>query len=256
MQNILAIWQREMKSYFVSPIAYVVLTIFLLLSGLFFFGNFLEIVQFTMTQAQQGGSNQPIDVPAYVIQSLLKTTSVILLFLVPMLTMGLFSEEKKRGTIELLRTTPVGHFQAMLGKYLACVTFLIILFVCSWITISPLFMYGQPDWKPILSGYLGVFLYGAALIALGLFVSTLTENQIVAVIITFGAALALWLFPVFFQSAAGAPKDVINYLSIISHLDDFTKGVIDTSHIVYYVTFAFVGLFLAYRSLESMRWKG
>jgi ABC-2 type transport system permease protein len=256
MQNILAIWQREMKSYFVSPIAYVVLTVFLFLSGLFFFGNLTEVVQYTMTQAQMGQGVQPIDVPAYVTQSLFRTMSVILLFLIPMLTMGLFSEEKKRGTIELLLTTPVGNFQAMLGKYLASATFLLILFAASGVTISPLFVDGSPDWKPILSGFLGLFLYGAALLALGLFISTLTENQIVAVIITFGASLVLWLISVFSSSAVGAAKDVINYMSVISHLDDFIKGVIDTSHVIYYVTFAFVGLFLAYRSLESMRWKG
>ena len=256
MRNTLAIWQREMKSYFVSPIAYVVLTVFLFLSGLFFFGNLTEVVQYTMTQAQMGQATQPIDVPAYVIQSLLKTTSVILLFLVPMLTMGLFSEEKKRGTIELLFTTPVGHFQAMIGKYLASLTFLIILFLSSGITISALFVYGRPDWKPILSGYLGMFLYGAALLALGLFISTLTENQIVAVVLTFGASLLLWLVRVFANSAVGVTKSVIEYLSVTGHLDDFVKGVIDTSNIIYYVTFAFVGLFLAYRSLESMRWKG
>lgn len=256
MHNILAIWQREMKSYFVSPIAYVVLTVFLFLSGLFFFGNLAEVVQYTMTQAQLGQGVQPIDVPAYVTQSLFRTMSVILLFMVPMLTMGLFSEEKKRGTIELLLTTPVGNFDAMIGKYLASATFLLILFLASGVTISPLFIYSQPDWKPILSGYIGLFLYGAALLALGLFISTLTENQIVAVVLTFGASLLLWLISVFSSSAVGATREAINYLSIISHLDDFIKGVIDTSHVVYYVTFAFLGLFLTYRSLESMRWKG
>jgi ABC-2 type transport system permease protein len=256
MQNILAIWQREIKSYFVSPIAYVVLTIFLILTGLFFFGNLTEIVQFTMSQAQMGQSSQAMDVPGYVMQRLFGTIIVILLLVIPMLTMGLFSEEKKRGTIELLLTTPVGNFQAMMGKYLASVTFLLILLLASGLTISPLFVYGQPDWKPILCGYLGLFLYGSALLAVGLFISTLTENQIVAVILTFGAALALWLIPSIFPSAAGVPKNIVNYLSIVNHLDDFIKGVIDTSHVVYYVTFAFVGLFLAYRSLESMRWKG
>ena len=256
MQNILAIWQREMKSYFISPIAYAVLIVYLLLTGLFFFGNLSEVVQYTMSMAQMGQGTQPIDVPAFVTQSLFRTTSVILLFLIPMLTMGLFTEEKKRGTIELLLTTPVGHFQAMIGKYLAGLTFLLILFVSSWITLSPLFIYGQPDWKPIMSGYFGMFLYGAALLALGLFISTLTENQVVAVVLTFGVSLLLWLVSVFSSSAVGATKSVIEYLSVISHLDDFIKGVIDTSHIIYYLTFAFVGLFLAYRSLESMRWKG
>jgi ABC-2 type transport system permease protein len=172
------------------------------------------------------------------------------------LTMGLFTEEKKRGTIELLLTTPVGHFQAMIGKYLASLTFLVILLISSGITISALFVYSNPDWKPILAGYLGLFLYGAALLALGLFISTLTESQVVAVVLTFGVSLVLWLINVFGASAAGATKNVIEYLSVISHLDDFIKGVIDTSHIIYYATFAFVGLFLAYRSLESARWKG
>jgi ABC-2 type transport system permease protein len=145
MQNIVAIWQREMKSYFVSPIAYVVLTVFLFLSGLFFFGNLTQIVQYTMMQAQMGQGMQPIDVPAYVIQSLLKTTSVILLFLIPMLTMGLFSEEKKRGTIELLLTTPVGNFHAMLGKYLASLTFLALLLFFSMVS-----QIGNPFFQAIL----------------------------------------------------------------------------------------------------------
>jgi ABC-2 type transport system permease protein len=256
MQNILAIWKREIKSYFVSPIAYVVLTIFLFLMGFFFFGNLTELVQYSMAQAQYGQTGQPLDVPAYVMRSLFSSTSVILLFLIPMLTMGLFSEEKKRGTIELLLTTPVSNFQAMIGKYLASLTFLLILFVSSFFTISTLFLYSQPYWKPILSGYLGLFLFGAALLALGLFISTLTENQIIAVVITFGISLILWLISIFGSSATGATKEVINYLSVISHLDDFIKGVIDTSHVIYYITFTFVGLFLAYRSLESMRWKG
>jgi len=256
MQNILAIWQREMKSYFTSPIAYAVLIVFLFLAGLFFFGNLTEVVQYTMSMAQMGQGTQPIDVPAFVTQSLFRTMSVILLFLIPMLTMGLFSEEKKRGTIELLLTTPVGHFQAMIGKYMASLTFLLILLLSSGITISALFVYGQPDWKPILSGYLGLFLYGGALLALGLFISTLTESQVVSVVLTFGVSLVLWLINVFASSAVGLAKSVIEYLSVINHLDDFIKGVIDTSHVTYYVTFAFVGLFLAYRSLESMRWKG
>jgi ABC-2 type transport system permease protein len=169
--------------------------------------------------------------------------------------MGLFAEEKKRGTIELLLTTPVGNLQAMVGKYLASVTFLLIMFLTSGITMSALFVYGRPELKPILGGYLGLLLYGCALLAVGLFISTLTENQIVAVVITFGVILVLWLIESFSTSATGVSKDVLSYLSVIGHLDDFIKGVIDTSHVIFYLTFAFVGLFLTYRSLESMRWK-
>ncbi len=255
MQNILAIWQREMKSYFVSPIAYVVLTVFLALGGFFFYNILTYMVQSTMMQAQFGQGSPPVDVPGIVSRQFFGTVSVLLLFLIPMLTMGLFAEEKKRGTIELLLTTPVGNFQAMMGKYLASLTFLLIMFLSSGLTISALFMYGQPEWKPILGGYLGMFLYGAALLAVGLFISTLTENQIVAGVITLGVILVLWLVDSFAAGASGVMKDVLSYLSVISHLDDFIKGVIDTTHVIFYLTFAFFGLFLTYRSLESLRWK-
>ncbi len=255
MQNVLAIWQREMKSYFVSPVAYVVLTVFLFLSGFFFYSILTAVVQQTMMQAQFGQGAQPVDVPGIVSRSFFGTTSVVLLFMIPMLTMGLFAEEKKRGTIELLLTTPVGNLHAMLGKYLASVSFLVIMFLASGVTMSALFVYGNPEWKPILGAYFGLFLYGAALLAVGLFISTLTENQIIAALITFGVILVLWLIESFSTSATGAVKDVLSYLSVISHLDDFIKGVIDTSNVIFYLTFAFVGLFLTYRSLESMRWK-
>ena len=255
MQNVLAIWQREIKSYFVSPIAYVVLTVFLFLCGFFFYSILTAVVQSTMMQGQFGQGAQPVDVPGIVSRSFFGTTSVVLLFMIPMLTMGLFAEEKKRGTIELLLTTPVSNLQSLIGKYLASLTFLLVMFLASAATMSALFVYGHPEWKPILSGYLGLLLYGAALLALGLFISTLTENQIIAVVVTFGVILVLWLIESFSASATGISKDVLSYLSVISHLDDFIKGVIDTSHVVFYLTFAFVGLFLTYRSLESMRWK-
>jgi len=143
----------------------------------------------------------------------------------------------------------------MMGKYLASLTFLVIMFACSAITISSLFLYGQPELKPILGGYLGLLLYGAALLSVGLFISTLTENQIVAVVITFGVILVLWLIESFATGAEGIAKNVLSYLSVIGHLDDFIKGVIDTSHLIFYLTFLFLGLFMTFRSLESMRWK-
>jgi ABC-2 type transport system permease protein len=255
MKNILAIWQREMKSYFVSPIAYVVLTVFLFIAGFFFYTILTAWVQQTMMQSAYGQGSPPVDVPGMVSRSFFGTISVVLLFMIPMLTMGLFAEEKKRGTIELLLTTPVGNFQAMMGKYLASLTFLLIMYGGSLLTISALFLYGSPDWKPILGGYLGLVLYGATLLAVGLFISTLTENQIVAGVITLGVILILWLVDAMASGVQGVMKDVLSYMSVISHLDDFIKGVIDTTHVIFYVTFAFFGLFLTYRSLESLRWK-
>ena len=255
MQNILAIWQREMKSYFVSPIAYVVLTVFVFFTGFFFYSILSAVMQSAMYQAAYGQGSPPMDMPGIITRNVFGTLSVVLLFMIPMLTMGLFAEEKKRGTIELLLTTPVGNLQALLGKYLATLTFLLIMLLASGITISILFIYGDPELKPILGAYLGLFLYGAALLAVGLFISTLTENQIVAGLITFGVILVLWLVDSFANSMQGALRDVLSYLSVISHLDDFIKGVVDTANVIFYVTFAFVGLFLTYRSLESLRWK-
>jgi ABC-2 type transport system permease protein len=255
MKNILAIWQREMKSYFVSPIAYVVLTVFLFIAGYFFYIILTSLVQQTMMQAAYGQGSPPVDIPGMVSRSFFGTVSVVLLFMIPMLTMGLFAEEKKRGTIELLMTTPVGNVQALMGKYLASLTFLVIMLAASLVTISPLFIYGAPDWKPIMSGYLGLALYGAALLAIGLFISTLTESQIIAGVITLGVILILWLVDALASGLQGVMKDVVSYLSVISHLDDFIKGVIDTTNVIFYLTFAFFGLFLTYRSLESLRWK-
>jgi ABC-2 type transport system permease protein len=253
MQNVLAIWQREMKAYFVSPIAYVVLTLWLLVSGLYFYVILSNVIRSTMNQF--GPGSQPVDVPGFVTRAFFGFMSVVLLFMIPMLTMGLFAEEKKRGTIELLLTTPVGNLQVMLGKFLASTTFLLIMFAGTGITISVLFKYGQPDWRPILGAYLGLLLYGEALLAAGLFISTLTENQIVSGVITFGLSLVLLAIESFSSDTAGVAKDVLSYLSVIGHLDDFIKGVIDTTHVIFYLSFAFVGLFLTYRSLESMRWR-
>ena len=160
MRNTLAIWQREMKSYFVSPIAYVVLTIFLFISGFFFYSILTAVIQSTMMQSQFGPGSQPVDVPGIVSRSYFGTTSVVLLFMIPMLTMGLFAEEKRRGTIELLLTNPVSIVQVMFGKYLASLTFLVLMFLGSGITLSALFIFGHPEWKTILGGYVGLFLYG------------------------------------------------------------------------------------------------
>jgi ABC-2 type transport system permease protein len=252
MRTILAIWQRELRAYFVSPIAYVVLTIFSLIVGFFFVANLSSLIQASM---MQGGQAQPIDVPGIVSQAVFGTMSVILLFMLPMLTMGLFAEEKRRGTLELLLTAPVSPFQALMGKYLASVTMVIAMLLLSGMSMSTLFIYGDPDLKPILGGYLGLFLYSAALLSIGLFISTLTENQIVSVILTFGAILVLWVIDALSSWSMGSLRDVLAYLSVIGHLEDFMKGVLDTSHIVFYLSFVFIGLFLTYRSLESLRWK-
>lgn len=258
MRNILAILERELKAYFVSPIAYVVLIIFSILSGLFFYNHLIFAMNYALRQGFQArmGGGQPVDVPAIVLRGFLSTVAVILLFLIPMITMGLFAEEKKRGTIELLLTSPVTDLEVVLGKFLAGLTFLAIMLAFSFLPVLSLFKYSTPDVGPFVCGYLGVLLYAAAALSLGLFVSTLTENQIIAAAIGFGLMLTLWLVDAFKPSAPSAYSDVIGYLSIIDHLEDFLKGVLASKHVIFYLSLMTFGLFLTYRSIESLRWRG
>src|SRR6266568_7634255 len=234
MRNILAIIERELRAYFISPVAYVVLTIFVFLSGLFFRSILAQVLQMglmSQLQAQQLGP-RAMDMPGMITRGFLSTMSVILLFVMPMLTMGLFSEEKKRGTIELLLTSPLTDLQVVLGKFFAGVTFFLILLLTTWIPTGFLYLYSSPASGPILTAYLGLLLYGLALIAIGLFISTLTENQIISAVLSFGTIMVLWLVDVLAQRAEAGTKDVMTYLSILSHLDDFMKGVLSTSHII------------------------
>ncbi len=258
MRNILAIVERELRAYFSSPIAYVVLTIFVFLSGIFFRSILAQVMQMALVsqmQAQQLGP-RPMDMPGIISRGFLSTMSVILLFIMPMLTMGLFSEEKKRGTIELLLTAPITDLQVVLGKFLAAGVFYAILLLSTWIPTGVLYLYGSPASGPILTAYLGLLLYGLTIIAIGLFISTLTENQIIAAVLSFGAIMVLWLVDVVASNAESpTSKAVLSYLSILSHLDDFMKGVLSTSNVIFYLSLMLVALFLTYRSIDSLRWR-
>src|SRR5262245_38216666 len=260
MRNILAIIERELRAYFTSPVAYVVLTIFAFLSGLFFYTILSQITQYAMMQAMQGAQfgrgPTPIDVPGIVSRQFLQTMSVILLFMIPMITMALFSEEKKRGTIELLLTAPLTDAQVILGKFFAAVSFFVILLACTWIPMAVLYIFGKPSSGPILTAYFGLLLYSLALVSIGMFISSLTENQIIAAVLSFGTFLVLWLVNALASGAQGTTRDVLMYLSVLEHLDDFMKGVLTTSNIIFYLSVAFLGVFLTYRSIDSLRWRG
>jgi len=172
-----------------------------------------------------------------------------------MITMALFSEEKKRGTMELLLTAPVTDLQVVLGKFLAASVFYLILLSTTLVELAILFSYSQPAKGPILSAYLGIALYGLAIIAIGMFISTLTESQVISVILTFGVLMVLWLIDALSRSAGPTTKAVLSYLSILEHTNDFLQGVISTSHVIFYLSFIVLGIFLTYRSLDSLRWR-
>jgi ABC-2 type transport system permease protein len=169
--------------------------------------------------------------------------------------MRLFSEEKKIGTEELLYTSPLSVIQIILGKYLASLVVLLAMLALTGFLSIFAFAHGNPELVPILCGYLGLFLMGAAFIAVGIFFSSLTENQIVSAILTFGALLLFWVLNWAAYSAAGIWKDALNYISFFQHFDDITRGIIDTTDIVYYLSFAFFGLFLTHSVIQSRRWR-
>jgi ABC-2 type transport system permease protein len=254
MRNVFTIAARELRSIFVSPIAYIVLTIFALVFGIFFTVSVESFIRYVLAQGQMGG-NVALDLHDTLIARLMGTINTIGLFLVPMITMRLFAEEKRTGTIELLLTSPIRDYEIVLGKWLAAVTFYVALLLVSSLNFAILLYFSNPEWKPILVAYLGLFLTGCATLALGTFVSTTTKNQIIAVAVTFFACLALWIADAITVFNSSAWAQVVGYLSLISHFGDFSRGLLQAKDVIFFVTFTFFWLFLSVRSLESLRWR-
>jgi len=255
MSNIWNIAKKEIKTYFTSPIAYVVIAVFLILVGFFFYSALSWFNSQAIQMAQNPYYAQQMNINQMVYTPLFHNMSIILLLMLPLLTMRLFSEEKRTGTDELLFTSPVNVGQIILGKYLAALVVLAAMLGLTFFLSVFTFAYGNPELPQILNGYLGLFLMGAAFIAAGVFFSSLTENQIVSAILTFGALLLFWILNWAAYSASGMWKDVLNYLSIFQHFDDMTRGILDTKDVVYYLSFAFFGLFLTHSVIQSRRWR-
>lgn len=235
MKKIWAIVKKEIKSFFVSPIAYIVIAMFLLISGYFF-----SIIVFNTQMAEM--------------RIIFLNMSVTLLFISPIITMRSFAEERKLGTIELLYTSPLTLQEIVFGKYVSC---LILFFIIVGITLEyPLLLrlFGKPDWGPILTAYLGFILMGMSFLAIGLFASSLTENQIVATVVSFGLLLLLWIIGWAGDSMGGTLGKFLSSISIYNHFEDFVKGIIDTKHIIYYLSVIFSAIFLTIKRLEWKRW--
>lgn len=255
MKNIWAICKKEIKAYFTSPIAYVVITVFLVLVGFFFYNLILWFNSQSLQMARNPNYYQQLNINQMVYSPLFHNMSIILLLMIPLLTMRLFSEEKKIKTDELLYTSPLSVNQIILGKYSASLFVLVTMLLLTGILSIFTFAYGNPETVPILDGYLGLFFVGAAFMAAGIFFSSLTENQIVSAVLTFGALLLFWILNWASYSAGGIWKGVLNYLSFFQHFDDMTKGILDTTHIVYYLSFCFFFLFLTHSVIQSRRWR-
>lgn len=253
MRNILAIAGKEIRGYFASPIGYVIMGFFALLFGVFFYAYLGAFIDQSM---QMGGMGGPVNVNMTMIRPLFGNASVVLLFVIPMITMRTYSEEKRSGTIELLLTSPITDVQIIVGKFLGAMTLYLAMLVITLIYIAILFWTGNPDWRPVAAGYLGLLLMGASFIAVGLLISNLTKNQIVAGIATFGVFLLLWIISWIGEQMGPRAQTILSYLSVTEHFDDFAKGVIDTKHLVYYLSFITFGLFLTAKSVDSERWRG
>ena len=252
--NILTICNKEMQSYFRSPIAYTVIALWALIGGFFFYFGLSFFVQRSMESAMQGQAF-PMDINEWIVRPLLSNVNVVALFLIPMITMRLFAEEKRSGTIELLMTSPINDIEIVLGKWLAAVGLYTIMLLVSCLHMAILFRYGQPDWKPLAIGYLGLLLQGGCLLAIGTFVSTCTSNQIVAGALGFAISLLLFVLNWVSEFGSSVTERVIGYFSVQAHFESFSKGVLDSKDIIFYVTMIILGLFLTSRSLESVRWR-
>jgi len=243
--NLLAISQREIKSYFTSLVAYVVISIFLVISGYFFYTNLVLFVMWV-------GSDVKLGLWQYTFHDM----RYIMLLLMPMLTMRLFAEEKKLGTIELLYTNPLRDIEIVLGKYLACLAVLILMLALTTLYPVLLAIVFSVELGPLVAGYLGLFLLGATFLACGIFVSSLTENQIIAAMGTVGLLSLLWFIDWNEGIAGQAAITILHQLSLFEHFSNFSRGVIDLADVVYYLSLIGFFLFLTMRSLETRNWSG
>lgn len=254
MGNIAALAQKELRAYFASPIAYVIIGFFALVFGWFYV---VAVNFFMQASLQMGVSGQgQVNINTMAIRPMLQNVAVVALFVLPLITMRTYSEEKRSGTIELLLTSPLTDFQIIMGKFLGAVSLYFLMLAVTSIHMIILFIYGNPEWKPIVTGYLGLFLMGASFISIGLLISSLTRNQIVAGMVTFAVLLLVWTIGWMADSAGPMMQAVLKALSITDRFDDFSKGVIDLKHVVYYLSFITFGLFLTAKSVDSERWRG
>ena len=238
MRNIWAIAWKETKTYFGSPMAYVIGAVFVGMTGFFF----VDIIS--------------VPFPVASVRGFLDRAVVLIMPLwAPVITMRLLAEEQKLGTLELLMTAPVRDYEIVLGKFLAALfIFLGTLAFTLWFVLL-LFFFGNPDPLPLLTAYIGFALYGAAALAIGLLASSLTPNQIVAAVVGFGILLLLTVTQQAADQVGGIASTALNELSITGHVDDFLRGIISTKDLAYYVSVAVFFLFLTMRSVESRRWR-
>lgn len=258
--NLMAIYRRELQSYFASPLAYIIAGVFWLLSG-FFFVAILMGPEGLIAQAnfrdQIGMTDPPIDVAAQFVSFFLGTLSSLALFILPVLSMGLYAEERKRGTLELLATSPLTNWIVALGKLLGALTFFVTLLLPMLIYQTIALSASNPpaQFTVLLLGHLGLILLAAAVLSLGMFLSSLTDSTILAAILTFALVLFLWVVDLVGNSLVGPVGDALKHISLIRNYTNFTQGIFDSSSVVVFLSYVVLGLFLTAQSIEAFRFQ-
>jgi ABC-2 type transport system permease protein len=255
MKQIWCIFKKEVHSYFISPVAPVLMSVFLLLAGFFYYAMTTDFLSsgFGGIPGAPHGPDQCLNINEMLIRPLIMTYGFIAVLLLPMLSMRLFAEERRSGTIRLLLAAPVTSLQVVFGKYFAAVFVYLMLLACTGLYQITYFVYSAPEILPVLAGYLGLFLMGAAFISVGMWISSLTRSQVVAVVITLGVLLLFWLISWAGGAAAPHIKKILDYISLYNHYQDMAKGVLDTTDGVYYLTLIVGGIYFTQRSVESYR---
>lgn len=255
MRNVMAVAGKELRTYFHSPIAYLVMTVYALICGYVFYSSTaFFIVQTFRMQAMGGMGAPPLSLNENIIRPILSgVLTVVLLFLIPLITMRLYAEEKRSGTIELLLTSPLTDLEIIMGKFIGALTLFATLEAMTFLYFGVLFIYGNPSAKPLLAGALGLLLYGASLLALGMWFSTFTKNQIIAGAVGLAVFLMLFLLDWVTAYSTGMVGRVMSYVALTTHFDSFSKGVIDLSDLVYYLSVIVFGIFMTARSVEALK---
>ncbi len=257
MRNAFTIAGRELRSYFASPMAYVLLAVFLALAGYFFYALLLAFNQSLQIYSMMRSPEmlQRFNLNEMVIRPLLHNMSVLLIFVVPAITMRMFPEEKRAGTYELLLTSPVRVGEIVAGKFLGGLVLVLLMIALSGFFGVLLTIYGNPEIPMMLSGYLGLALMGVTFLAVGTLISSFTDNVVIAYVGTLFALLVLYTIGWLGETVQGGAAALIKYLSITEHFQELLKGIVDTKDLVYFATVLAVGLFLTHRSVESVRWR-
>lgn len=258
--NMIAVYRKELQGYFASPLAYTIAGIFWLITGYFLITILLSgdgIVQQVATRDQMGITDPPIDVATLFLQNFLQLMASISLFILPMLSMGLYTEERKRGTLELLATSPITNWVVALGKLLGVVTFYVTmvlpLMALEFLAVN---LSNPPFPMTILIlGHLGLVLMAVGILSLGMFISSLTDSTILSAILTFGLVLFLWIVDLIGNNIGGSWGDAISHLSLVKNYTNLVKGILDTSSLIIFGSYIVLGIFLTAQSIDSLRFQ-